>query len=225
AAGRAGHVRATSGDDRDTDLGRRLLQQPLAAARSRRRLVELAPGQGLAVVVPAAHADELVHLVVVGSDVLVRDRPGDLPAVLLRALEVEVGVAEAHAAPHVRLAAVSPDADELEVASVRREVRLLIRVEEERWRLLAAGLTLAGLPGGHVRPVLRAVELLAGVEQEDVEALAGEVPGGHAPGRAAADDDDGMDLRGLEDLHARSRRERRPDASGACPVRQRGVIL
>src|SRR5262249_38691955 len=183
AAGRAGHVRATSGDDRDTDLGRRLLQQPLAAARSRRRLVELAPGQGLAVVVPAAHADELVHLVVVRCHVLVRDRPGDLPAVLLLALEVEVGVAEAPAPPDVRLAAVSPDADELEVPSVRREVRLLVRVEEERWRLLAAGLPLAGLPRRHVRPVLRAVELLARVQEHALDALARPVARRHAPGR------------------------------------------
>ena len=46
-----------------------LLQQPLAAARRRRRLQELAAGQHLGVVRAAAHADQLLDLVVVRRDV------------------------------------------------------------------------------------------------------------------------------------------------------------
>ena len=42
---------------------------------------------------------------------------------------------------------------------------------------------------------------VAGVEQQDVDALPGEVPGRHAARRAAADDDDGVDLGRVDDLH------------------------
>ena len=90
----------------------------------------------------------------------VGDRPGDLPAVALGGLEIDVRVAQADAAPDVRLAAVSPDAREREGPSVGREVRLLLRVEEERLGASRrAPAAFPRLPRRHVRPVLRAVEL------------------------------------------------------------------
>ena len=106
------------------------------------------------------------------------------------AFEVELRVAQADAAPDVRLAAVSPDARQLERPSVRRQVRLLLRVEEELRRSLAARRALARLPRLDVRPELRPIELVAGVEQQDVDALLRQVPRRHAARRAAADDDD-----------------------------------
>jgi hypothetical protein len=53
-----------------------------------------------------------------------------------------------------------------------------------------------------VGPELRPVELVAGVEEEDVDALAREVPGRHAAGGAAADHDHRVHLLRLDDLHA-----------------------
>ena len=201
AARRLRHVGAASGDDVDADALGRLLQQALGAARRRWRLQEAAAGQRVGIVVAAADADQLLDLVVVGRDVGVGDRPGDLPAVLRRALEVEIGQPEADAAPDVGLAAVAPHPVEVEVLAVRRGVRLLLRVEEEGRRRLAAGPALARLPRAHVGPVGGAIELRAGVEEEDVDALPRQVPRRHAPRRTAADDDDGVDLRRPDDLH------------------------
>ena len=190
--------------DRDVHLAERLLQQPLAAARRRRRQEELAPGQRVGIVGAAADANQLLDLVVVRRHVRVADRPGDLPAVFRGALEVEIGVAQAHAAPHVGLPAVPPDPNQLERLVGRREIRLLLRVEEELRRLLALRGALAPLPGLHVRPERAAIELGARVEHQHVDAFARQVPGGHAAGRAAANDDDGMDLARANDLHPAS---------------------
>ncbi len=193
-------VGAAPGDDRDVGLGEALAQQHLAAPGRRRRHVELAARQRVRVVVAAADADQLVDLVVVRRDVLVFDGPGDLPAVLGRPLEVEVRVPQADAAPDVGLAAVPPHANELEGLALRREVGLFLRVEEELRRLLAARAPRARFPRPNVRPELAALELRARVEQQDVDALARQVPGGHAAGRAAADHDDRMDFSGAGDL-------------------------
>ena len=75
AARRPGHVGAAAGDDVDAQRLRAFLQQPLGAA-GRRRLQELAARQRLGVVVAAADADHLLDLVVVRRDVGVGDRPG-----------------------------------------------------------------------------------------------------------------------------------------------------
>ena len=159
AAHRLRHIGAPAGHDRDVHLPERLLQQPLAAPGRRRRQQELAPRQRVGIVGAAADADQLFDLVVVRRDVRVADRPRDLPSVVRRALEVEIGVAEAHAAPDVRLAAMTPDANQLERLVGRRQVRLLLRVEEELRRLLALGRALAPLPRLHVRPERAAIEL------------------------------------------------------------------
>src|ERR1700690_1666938 len=92
AAVSAGHVRAAPVHDRDPETRGRPLDDALAAARRGWRHVIAAPGQRVGVVVAAADADELVDLVVVRRDVLVADRPGDLPAVPLRPLEIHLGV-------------------------------------------------------------------------------------------------------------------------------------
>ena len=119
AARRPRHVGAAACHDGRCRACERPLEQALAAARRRRRLQELAAGQRLGVVVAAADADELLDLVVVRRDVRVGDRPGDLPAVALGRLEVQLGVAQADASPDVGLAAVSPDARQLEGPSAR----------------------------------------------------------------------------------------------------------
>ena len=196
-----GHVGAPARHHRDAQGLRGLLEQPLAAAGSGRRLEEAAAGQDLRVVVPAVDADELLHLVVVGRHVGIGDGPRNLPAVPLGALEVHLRVTQRDAAPDVGLAADTPDPAQLEGPVRGREVRLLLRVEEELGRTLPPEAPLALFPGGDVGPELRAVEAVARVEHEHVDTLSGEVPGGHAAGGAAADDYDGVDLGRLEDLH------------------------
>jgi hypothetical protein len=82
-----------------------------------------------------------------------------------------------------------------------REVRLLLRVEKKGWRRFAARLTFARLPRADVRPVFAPIELLPGIEHEDVDALLGKVPRSHSAGGSAADDDDRIDPGGVDDLH------------------------
>ena len=96
---------APSGDERDPDALRRLLQQALTATRRRRGQMIAAAGQRILIVVAAANADQLIHLVVIRRHVFVADRPGNFPAVALGRGEIEIGVAQRHAAPHVGLAA------------------------------------------------------------------------------------------------------------------------
>ena len=136
---------------RPATIGMSIVANAFFSSRSlqrmrRRRHEELAARQRVRVVVAAVDADQLIDLVVVRRDVLVFDGPGDLPAVLRGALEVEIGVAQADASPDVGLAAVSPHANQLEGLALRREVRLLLRVEEELRLLLAARLPLARFP-------------------------------------------------------------------------------
>ncbi len=87
------------------------------------------------------------------------------------------------------------------MTTLLREVRLFLRVEKEGWRRFAARLTLARLPRADVRPVFAPIELLPGIEHEDVDALLRQVPRSHSPGGSAADDDDRVDLGGVDDLH------------------------
>ena len=91
-----------------------LLQQPFAAAERGRRQMIAAAGQRILIVIAAADADQLIDFVVVRRDVLVADRPRDLPAVALRAREIEIGVAQRNAAPDIRLAAAAPHARQVE---------------------------------------------------------------------------------------------------------------
>jgi hypothetical protein len=183
--------------------------QPLAGARQRdfgtahlRRRQEVpAPRQRVVVIVAATHADQLIDLVVVGRHVGVVDGPGDVPAIDLAGPEVHLRVAQADASPHVGLAADAPHANQLEVLIGGREIGLFLRVEEELIRQLTARPTLARFGSAHVRPVLRAIELAARVEQQHVDALPREVPRRHATRRAGADDDDRVDLGGGLDEH------------------------
>ena len=86
----AGQHGPPPGDDRNPHARRCFPQQHLAAAGRRCGHMILAAREDLGIVVAAAHADELVHLVIVWSQVLVRDRPTDSDAVALRRLEVQV---------------------------------------------------------------------------------------------------------------------------------------
>src|SRR5690606_20339093 len=82
---------------------------------------------------------------------------------------------------------------------------LLARTQVVLWRRFAARTPLARLPRPDVRPELRSVsELRARVEQQDVDALPCQVPGGHAARSAAADDDDWVDAGRSDDLHVDS---------------------
>src|SRR5207247_1822469 len=141
-----------------------------AAPGMRRRLQVLASRQYLRIVGAAADADHLLDLVVVGGHVRVGDRPGDLPAVSLGGLEGHLGVAEADPSPHVGLAAVAPDADELEGLAFRSEVGLLLGVEEELGRVVALRQAYPRLPRPDVGPERRAVELVARVEKDNLDA-------------------------------------------------------
>ena len=160
---------------------RGLLQQPFTAARRGRRLHELAARERVRRVGAAADANQLFDPVVVRRDVGVSDRPRDLPAVALGPLEVHLGVAEADATPDVGLAAVTPDTNELEGPIGGREIGLLLDVEKELRRLLPAGGALTRFPWLNVGPELRAVEAVAGIEHQDLDALFRQVPGRHAP--------------------------------------------
>ena len=193
AADRPRHVGTTAADDRHAERAGGSLQQSLAAARGRRRQEVLAAGERVRVIVSATHADELVHLVVVGRDVLVADGPGNLPAVAFRSRELEVAIAQADAAPDVGLAAEAPDPPQVEGPALRREDRLLLLAEEEVRRRLAAPPALPLLVRQDVRPVLRSIELRPRIEETDLDALPGQVPRRHPAGRTAADDDDGVD--------------------------------
>ena len=176
------HIRPPAMDHRQTKLVERLPQQSLAASRGRRRQQELAARQRFRVIVAAVDADQLLDLVVVRGDVLVFDRPGNLPAVARGALEVEVRVSQAHASPDVGLATVAPHSNQLEGTICRRQVLALAfgGVEEESLRVLTARFALTGFPGLDVRPEVGAIELRAGIEQQDIDPLAREVPGRHA---------------------------------------------
>ena len=84
-------------------------------------------------------------------------------------------------------------------------------------RLFAALATHPRIPGRHVRPELRPIELLAGIEQQHVDALAGEVPRRHPTGRAGTDDDDGVDSGGGLDRHWLSTLDERRTQNADCP--------
>src|SRR5258706_16060204 len=106
-----------------------------------------------------------------------------------------------HRTGDVGLPAVATDPHKVEGPACGREVRLLLRVQEEARRALASLMPLARFPRGDVRPELGPVELVAGVEEEDVHALPGEVPGGHAARSSAADHHHRMHPGRLDDLH------------------------
>ena len=201
-AHRSRHVRAPAADDADPTRGRRFLQQPLAAARRRRRQMVFAPRQRLLIIVAAADADQLIDLVVVGRDVGIAKGPRRFPAVFRGSLEVEIGIAQADAAPDVGLAAMSPHAPQLEGASLGPQHGLLLLRQQERFGLLAARAPHPRLGRRHVRPELRAIELRAGIEQAHLDALLRQVPRGHPARGAAADDNDGIDAGRADDLHA-----------------------
>ena len=217
AAHRLGHVGAPAADERDADLRARAPHRDFGAAHLRRRQEVLAARQHLRVVVAATHADQLIDLVVVRRDVAVMDGPRDVPAIALAGAEVHLAVAQADAAPDVGLAADAPDAIQLEVLALRREVGLLLRVEEELGRPLAARPPRPVFPRRHVRPELRPVELLAGVQQQHVHALARQVPRRHAARGTGSDDDDGVDLRGRGICMATSDERRTLNAERSKP--------
>ena len=201
ATHRARHVGATPADDANAARSGGLLQQALAAARSRRRKVIFAPRQRLLVVVAAADANQLIDLVVVRRDVRVAKRPRRFPAVFRGALEIEVAVAQADAAPDVGLAAVAPHSPQLEGTPLGADHRLLLLRQQELLGPLAARAPRPRLVRRHVGPELRAIELRPGVEQAHLDALLRQVPRRHPARGAAADDDDGIEARGTNDLH------------------------
>ncbi len=201
AADRARHVGAAAGDDRHAEAFGRAHHDPFGAARRGRRQKELAPRQRVRVVVAAVDADQLVDLVVIRRDVLVGDRPGNLPAVARGSLEIEVAVAQADASPDVRLAAMAPDAGQREGTALGGEIRLFFGVEKEAEGLLAASGALAPFPGFNVRPEFGSIEFRSGIEEQHGNALTRQVPGGHSARGAAADHDDRMFDRLSDDLH------------------------
>ena len=74
------HVGAAAGHDRNR-LGHAPHHQAFTAARRRRRLQELAARQHSESSLPPFTANQLLDLVVVGRELRVVDRPGDLPAI------------------------------------------------------------------------------------------------------------------------------------------------
>jgi hypothetical protein len=150
---------------------------------------EAAPGEHLGVVGPAAHPDELFDAVVIRRDIRVADRPGDSPPVPLRGGKVQIGHAKTHSAPDVRLPTAPPDPREIEGPAFRGEVGLFFLVEEELRRRVSPPQTPIGLERQHVGPEFLAVEHVAGVEHQDLDALLREVVGGH-PARSPAPNND-----------------------------------
>jgi len=141
----------------------------IAAARQRVRIV-----------VTAANANELVDAVVVRSDVLVRNGPGNFPAITLRALEIQIGESQRDAAPNVGLAADSPNAPEIERFFGRGEVGLFLGTQPERWWLLAALYPFPPFIRRDMSPKVFPVEMCARVQHQDSGTLVRQVPGSHA---------------------------------------------
>ena len=198
---RLGENGAAAGDDGDAGFLTGFLQQALATARRRRGQHVFAAGKRILIVEAAADADEFVHAIVIRSDVFIADGPGNLPSITCRTFKVNVGVTEGNAAPDVGFAAASPHADKLEGSFGCGDVGLFVRAEIEGRLGLATVGAGNGLPGFDMGPIFGAVEGFARIEQQHVDALAGEVPGGHATGGAAADNDDVIDRIGLGGLH------------------------
>ncbi len=136
--------------------------------------------QRVRIVIAAANADELIDPVVVGSDVLVGNRPGNFPTVAFGAFEIQVGQSQRDAAPDVGLAANSPDAPEIERFFGRCKVGLLLGTQPERRWLLAALYPFPPFIGSDVSPKVLPVEMRARIEHQDAGTLLRQVPGSHA---------------------------------------------
>ena len=203
------HGTATA-HQRNSDVLRGLLHQPLAAAGGRRRQMELASRQRVLIVVAAADADQLVHLIVVRRDVLVPDGPGNLPSILFRPREVHIRIAQRNPAPHIRFSAASPHTHQVERIALVVGERLLFCVHVKLWRLQPGGAPRTVFPRFHMRPELCAIELRSCIHHQDVHALARQVPGSHTTRCAAADDQYVVNFGTLFDLHVK------PDAPGVC---------
>ena len=111
-------------------------------------------------------------------------------------------IAQAHAAPDVRLAAMPPHPRQRERPVVGREIGLLLGVEKELRRTFAARLALPASHGCTCVQYFARSNSIAGIEEQDLDALAGQVPGRHASGCSAADDDHGIDPARRDDLHS-----------------------
>src|SRR5579864_2447770 len=165
--------------------------------------MEAAAGKRILIVVAATDTDQLVYLVVIRGDVFVADGPGDLPAVAIGIGEIDIGIAQGDASPHVRLSAASPHADHVEGLILERGVRLLPGVQIKLRRTLAEFELVLHFPGFDVAPEFGAIELHSGIEQEHLDSFSSEVPGGHTAGGAAAYDHDVVHLGGSAYLHVR----------------------
>src|SRR5215472_2701617 len=109
------------------------------------------------IVIAAVNSYQLFHLVVVRRQVFVANRPRNLPAITRGLSQVQIGVPESDATPHVGLPAAAPNADELEILSVGPGVRRSSLVHVEVRRPLTLRQSLPPFPGFDVRPELRAL--------------------------------------------------------------------
>ena len=166
-----------------------VLQKPFSTAQPGCRQMVFASGKGIGIVISAANSNQLLNLVVIGSNVFVADGPGDFPAIPLRRLKVEVGASEADAPPDIGLPAMSPHPEQTIRLRWRRQQRLLLFGQEKFWRLFTPMRAFPPFVGSHMRPEISAVEALAGIEHEHIDALTSQIPGRH-PARGAGTDDD-----------------------------------
>src|SRR5262249_48629145 len=120
----------------------------------------------------------------------------DVPSITLGRFEVEVGITQAHPPPNVSLAADPPYSHQREWLVCGSDIWLFSRAEKERGRPLAIMHALAPFIGPHVRPELIPVESFPGVQHQNLDALASQVPGRH-PARSARSDDNDIVLFGL----------------------------
>src|SRR5215469_4331183 len=144
----------------------------------------LAPGQRIRIIIPARYSYELVDLVVIRSYVFIADGPRYLPTIMLRRFEIEIGIAQAHAAPYIRLAADAPHPDQREGLLSGSEIWLLFHAKEELGRVLAPANPIAPFVRPDVGPKLGAVESRSCVEHQNIDSLASKVPGRHPSGSA-----------------------------------------
>ena len=106
------------------------------------------------VVIAAAHADQLVHLVVIRLDVLVTYGPRNLPSIALGSGEIDIRIAQGNAAPYVGFAAAAPHANQFERLFGWRFVRLFLVTQVEFGRMLSFVEPLGDLPWLYVGPNL-----------------------------------------------------------------------
>ena len=146
-----------------------------------------------------AHPEDRLHLVVIGREIRVADRPVGAKAVVIFGLEFIVAQAEGHSRPEERLAADHPHAHP--VVGLLRIVRVwnlglihpligveFIRLNHVRQPSRLAEPAVGELVDGFGHALAREIDQRAGIQHQAGDPLLGQCVGGHTTGCPGADD-------------------------------------